>query len=50
MFLKKNDTGYYVNIKSLSCFPFGGGGSIGIYIINEKGAFTVLEKISSTIN
>ncbi len=47
---EKNDTGYYVNIKSLSCFPFGEGGSCGIYITDNKGSFLVSEKHSWSIN
>jgi hypothetical protein len=47
---KKTDTGYYISIQSLSCLPFGGGGTIGIYITKEKDAFIVKNKMSSSIN
>ena len=47
---EKSDTGYYVNIESLSCQQFGGGGSIGINITKEKDSFFVKDKMSSSIN
>lgn len=48
-FEKRNEE-YYVSIQSLSCFPYGGGGSIGIHIIKEKSSFFVKDKMSSSIN
>ena len=47
---EKSDTGYYINIQSRSCLPFGGGGVIGIYIAKEKDSFIVKSKMSSSIN
>ena len=48
--LEKSDTGYYVHLGSLSCRPYGGGGSIGIYIEKKKDSFIVKSKMSSSIN
>lgn len=47
---EKNDTGYYVDIESLSYERFGGGGSIGVYITKEKDSFVVKDKMSTSIN
>jgi hypothetical protein len=47
---EKNDTGYYVSLESLICFPFSGGGKIGIYITKVKDSFIVKEQMSSSIN
>ena len=47
---EKSDTGYYVSLESLNCFPFSGGGKIGIYITKEKDSFIVKNKMSSSIN
>ena len=47
---EKSDTGYYVSVQSRSCLPFGGGGSIGLYISKEKDTFIVKYKTSSSIN
>ena len=47
---EKSDTGYYVSVQSLSCLPYGGGGSIGIYISKDKDSFVVKYKTSSSIN
>jgi hypothetical protein len=47
---EKSDTGYYVSIQSLSCLPYGGGGSIGIYISKDKDSFFVKKRMSSSIN
>lgn len=46
---EKSDSGYYVNIKSLSYLPYGGG-SIGIYISKINDSFVVKKMISSSIN
>lgn len=47
---ERSDTGYYVNILSLSSIHFGGGGSIGLYIAKVKDSFIVKSKMSSSIN
>lgn len=47
---EKSDTGYYVQIASKSCLPFGGGGIMGIYISKEKDSFIVKSKMTSSIN
>ena len=47
---EKSDTGYFVNIQSLSCRPYGGGGTIRIYIVKNKDSFIVKNKMSTSIN
>ncbi|HEY1869427.1 MAG TPA: hypothetical protein VGG71_00145 [Chitinophagaceae bacterium] len=47
---EKSDTGYYINIQSRSCLPFGGGGAIGIHIVKEKDSLIVKSEMSSSIN
>jgi hypothetical protein len=47
---ERNDTGFYVNLKSLGCLPFSGGGSIGIYIKKENDSIVVKSISSSSIN
>ena len=48
--LEKNDSGYYVQVKSLSCRPFGGGGALGLYFKKVKDSLIVVERSSSSIN
>lgn len=48
--LEKTDTGYYVNLQSLSFIPLGGSGTIGLNIVKEKDSFYVANKQSSSIN
>jgi hypothetical protein len=47
---EKSDTGYYVQLQSLSCWDFGGGGSLGLYLKKEKDSFVVIKRSSSSIN
>jgi len=47
---EKSDTGYYVQLQSLSCRDFGGGGSLGLYLKKEKDSFIVIKRSSSSIN
>ena len=48
--LMKNDSGYYLNIGSLSCVPFGGGGIMGIDISKRNDSFVVIHKGFSNVN
>jgi hypothetical protein len=47
---EKSDTGYYVQLQSLSCRDFGGGGSLGLYLKKEKDSFVIIKRSSSSIN
>jgi hypothetical protein len=47
---EKNDTGYYLSIQSLSCLSFGGGGGIGMHIIQEGDSFIVKDRTTFSIN
>ena len=47
---EKSDTGYYVQLQSLSCRAYGGGGSLGLYLKKEKDSFVVIRRSSSSIN
>ena len=48
--LAKNDSGYYLNISSLSCLPYAGGGVMGIDILKRNDSFIVVHKGFSNIN
>jgi hypothetical protein len=48
--LSKTDSGYYISLQSLSCFPYGGGGSLGLYINKDKDTFRVSKMLGSSIN
>jgi len=47
---EKSDTGYYVQLQSLSCRYYGGGGSLGLYLKKERDSFVVINRSSSSIN
>lgn len=47
---EKSDTGYYVHIQSRSCLPFGGGGTMGLYIGKRNDSFVIQDIRSSSIN
>jgi hypothetical protein len=47
---EKNDSGYYIQMQSLSCRPYGGGGSLGLYFKKIKDSFVVTGRSSSSIN
>ncbi len=47
---ERSDTGYYVQIQSLSSVQYGGGGDIGIYIAKVKDSFIVKSKMINSIN
>lgn len=47
---QKSDTGYYVQIASLSCFLYGGGGTLGLYIVKQKDTFYIKDRIATSIN
>lgn len=47
---EKSDTGYYLQLSSLSCFPFGGGGSLGLYISKQNDSFLITKKQAVSIN
>jgi hypothetical protein len=47
---EKSDTGYYVQLASLSCFPYGGGGSLGLYIAKQSDTFYIKTKMATSIN
>jgi hypothetical protein len=46
----KNDSGYYVQLQNLSCQPYGGGGSLGIYFKKIKDSFVIVHRSSTSIN
>lgn len=47
---EKSDTGYYVQLQSLNCFPYGGGGSLGLYISKVGDSFIIKSKMAVSIN
>lgn len=47
---EKNDSGYYINIKSVGYLPYSGGGSIGVYISELNDSLFVDHTTSSSIN
>jgi hypothetical protein len=47
---EKSDTGYYVQLQSLTCRDYGGGGSLGLYLKKEKDSFVLIRRSSSSIN
>jgi len=48
--LEKNDSGYYTQVQSLSCRPYGSGGSLGLYFRKVKDSFIVVDRKSWSIN
>ncbi len=46
----KNDSGYYVQLQNLSCRPYGGSGSLGIYFKKVKDSFVFVYRSSTSIN
>ena len=47
---EKSDTGYYILVQSLSCRPFHGGGSLGLYFKKIGDSLIVVTRSSSSIN
>jgi hypothetical protein len=47
---QKSDTGYYVQIASLSCLLYGGGGALGLYIAKQNDTFYIKDRIGTSIN
>ena len=48
--LERNDSGYYTQLESLSCRPYGGGGSLGLYFKKVKDSLIVVNRSSESIN
>jgi hypothetical protein len=46
----KGDSGYYIQVQSLSCRPYGSGGSLGLYFRKVKDCFIVVDRKSWSIN
>ena len=46
----RNDSGYYVQLSSLSCQLFGGGGQIGIYFKKQADTFVKIKTQATSIN
>jgi len=47
---EKNDTGYFIQVKSISALPYGGGGSLGLYFKKSGDSLAIVAKASSAIN
>ena len=47
---EKSDTGYYVQLRSLGCLPFSGGGSLGLYFKRIGDSLTIVDRTMSSIN
>ena len=47
---EKIDSTFYVQVSSLSCLKFGGGGIVGIYISKVNNKLIIKEALSSSIN
>ncbi len=48
--LEKSDTGYYIQVRSLSCMPYGGGGSLGLYFKKVGDTLKIVDQSASSIN
>jgi len=46
----KNDSGYYIQLESISCGEFASGGALGIYFKKVKDSFVVVNRQASSIN
>lgn len=42
---EKSDTGYYVQTQNLSALPFGGGGSLGLYLKEDVDSLKIIKKV-----
>ena len=47
---EKSDTGYYIQVQNLSVLPFGGGGSLGLYLKEDGDSLKIIKKSSWSIN
>jgi hypothetical protein len=47
---EKNDSGYYIQLESISCGEFASGGVLGIYLKKVKDSFVVANRQASSIN
>lgn len=47
---EKSETGYYVQLRNLSCLSFGGGGSLGLYFKKVGDSLTIVNRAASSIN
>jgi hypothetical protein len=47
---EKKDTGYYVQVQSLSGRPYEGGGSLGLYLKIIRDSLIVVRRMSFSIN
>lgn len=47
---EKSDTGYYVQTQNLSVLPFGGGGSLGLYLKIVGDSLKIVKRSSLSIN
>lgn len=47
---EKRDTGYYVQVCSLSCFLFGGGGTLGLYFKKVGDSLIIVHQSATSIN
>ena len=48
--LEKSDSGYYVQMQSISCRRYPSGGSLGLYFKKYGDSFLVVKHMSSSIN
>jgi hypothetical protein len=48
--IEKSDTGYYIQVRSLSCLPYGGGGSLGLYFKKAGDTLKMVNQSASSIN
>ena len=47
---EKSDTGYYVQLQSISCGEYASGGALGMYFRKVKDSLVITNKSSSSIN
>ncbi|RYE38100.1 MAG: hypothetical protein EOP48_27620 [Sphingobacteriales bacterium] len=47
---ERNDSGYYVQLQSISCGEFASGGALGIYFKKVADSFVVINRQASSIN
>lgn len=47
---EKNDSGYYIQLESISCGEYASGGALGIYFKKVNDSFLIVNRQASSIN
>lgn len=48
--IEKSDTGYYIQVRSLSCLPYGGGSSLALCFKKIGYTLKIVNQLASSIN